>query len=173
MKRVNVNFILAMAVVVVLFMTSLSVWNTVRKADKELEQIENSIEEKHQEGEIGDVEGHGMILESFAYLIGGMGVILIKTILMIMVGYALLLFVVALTARLVYKDFGGRLLAYRMIMGIEYALQAILEVVLIISITRLPTISNVLVAVLLGAEIIYSARNTYTPRICMTENDKN
>ena len=96
-----------------------------------------------------------------------MGVILIKAILIIMVVYALLLFVIALAARLVYKDSGGRLLAYRIIMGIEYALQGIMEVLLIISITRLPTIGNVLGAVILGAEIIYGAINTYTPRIYM------
>ena len=52
-------------------------------------------------------------------------------------------------------------------MGIEYALQGIMEVLLIISITRLPTIGNVLGAVILGAEIIYGAINTYTPRIYM------
>lgn len=167
MKKVNINFILAIIIVVVLLVLSFSLWRAVQKADKELERIESSIDEKRQENEIDDVEGHGMILESFAYLIGGMGVILIKAILIIMVVYALLLFVIALAARLVYKDSGGRLLAYRIIMGIEYALQGIMEVLLIISITQLPTIGNVLGAVILGAEIIYGAINTYTPRIYM------
>ena len=162
MKKANINFILAMVVVVAMLLISFTVWRAVSKADKELEQIENSINEKRQGDEIGDVEGYGIIMESFGYLIGGLGVIALKLALIFLTGYAALLFLVALIARLVYKNSGGRLLAYRIIMGIEYALQSIIEVLFIISVVQGPNISNVLISLLLGANIIYSARNTYT-----------
>ncbi|MBQ3512326.1 MAG: hypothetical protein IJA32_00805 [Lachnospiraceae bacterium] len=167
MKKANINFILAMVVVVAVLLISFTVWRAVSKADKELEQIESSINEKRQGDEIGDVEGYGIIMESFGYLIGGLGVIALKLALIFLTGYAALLFLVALIARLVYKNSGGRLLAYRIMMGIEYALQALMEVILILSVIELPTVSNVLATILLGADIIFSARNTYTARICM------
>jgi len=81
-------------------------------------------------------------------------------------GYAGLLLVFAVLARLVFAKEGGRLLAYRILMSVEYVLQAGILVFLIGLLLDGFDIVFLILTLMIAAGLIYSGINTYTKRIC-------
>ena len=94
-------------------------------------------------------------------------VILCWTVAITLAVIAALLFIPLLTARLVYRNTGGRLLAYRIIMGVEYFFLSLFALLLLVM-----TVGNVLSAIILIpfslimiAIIAVNMVNTYSDRI--------
>lgn len=95
---------------------STSTTKTDIKAD-----IEETYENAGDEG-LGDVEGYGVIINGLAYGFLAMGEIIVAAIAILCGFGAFIIFFPALLARLLYKDSDGRILAYRIIMGIDYGI---------------------------------------------------
>ena len=80
-------------------------------------------------------------------------------------GYAFLLFLIALIARLVYAGKGGRLVAYRILMTVEYLLQFLLIVCMVFSLIEVFMIKIFILTLLILAGLVFSAMNTYSKKI--------
>lgn len=118
------------------------------------------------DGGVSDVEGYGAIL----YFLSGSGAAL-ASVLVLAVGamallYSITIFVLASIAKYIYKTPDGRLTAYRVLMGIVYALLAFLAYILI-SIYPVEHFSAVCIPCLMIVTVILimGIRNTYTDRI--------
>lgn len=158
MKKVTINFIMSIAVVVLIFaIIVLSGVVSGSRSDRNNSSRYEVSTESEQE-EIGDVEGYGKIVYGIGAVFSNVFTFFYKIML---VGYALLLLVFAAIARAVFSTQGKGLKAYRILMGIEYVLQGKLVLFCINSMS----IVLVVFAVLVTVEIVYSARITYTERI--------
>lgn len=165
-KPVNVNFILILAVVILLAGLALASGIFAAGVGNEASAIGSQIEDMRA-GEIDDVTGSGILLlgavSSPVILVSAFGWILAVVLFMM----ALFLFIPLVTARLLYRDTGGRLLAYRIIMGITYVLLLPLPLLLFSLVGQsVPvTVSAVLGALLVLAVIVVNVINTYSDRI--------
>lgn len=128
MKKVTINFIMSMAVVVLMFVLIV----------------------------VSEVVS-GKTSNSFGDLIG----IVIYVLEILIGGYALLLLILAIVARAVFSKQGKGLLAYRILMGIEYILQGGIVLFCI----NVMSVSWNILAALVAAGIVYGGINTYTERI--------
>lgn len=180
MKKVTINFILSMVFVVGLAITIAGYLNKQSVINDYTEQVATDIDElKNGQDEIDDVTGYALILKNIGKGLGVFGSF-IMTLFAAAIGlYAIILLIFALIARAVYKPQGGRLIAYRILMTIEYILQSFIPITLgstVVELFNLPgigikqifsfsNISLLLVTLVSAACIIYSAVNTYTSRI--------
>lgn len=128
MKKVTINFIMSMAVVVL--MIAIIVFLGVAS---------------------------GKISNSFGALIG----IVFDVLEILIGGYVLTLLILAIVARAVFSKQGKGLLAYRILMGIEYILQGGIVLFCI----NVMSVSWIILAALVAAGIVYGGINTYTERI--------
>lgn len=169
-RPVNFNFLAIMILVILLFLAGLVMWSAVLDADAELLGMKGEINEIQSRDEIGDVEGYGLLGYMIAYGVGSFVVMAVKILFVwIPLFMGLILLVLAVLSRAVYADNGGRLLMYRIIMGIGYILLAAMAGLLA---GLLSMWSGILAFVLVGsllayvtAIIILGIRNTYTDRI--------
>lgn len=119
-----------------------------------------------QEGVIDDVTGWALLIEYIGVGVGWVLVFMMIVFSVILFIYAMLLFLLAWCARRCFSKGMRKIKQYRILMGIEYALQSIIEAILIVYVLIgeahwgfwIPTIA-------LLAAIVYSAVNTYTNRI--------
>lgn len=113
------------------------------------------------------MSGWGTLFTGFAGLTGALLMIVCWTVAITMSVMAVLIFIPLLAARLVYRNTGGRLLAYRILMGIDYFLLTLLTLLfcsvwledILGAIFFLPFIL-VLIAI-----IVVNMVNTYSDRI--------
>lgn len=167
MKKVNINFLLAMIITIVIAVVAgTCVVGAIIVGDAVKENVQEMEKERLTDDEIDDVEGYGYIINYFGAGASGLFTIGLWIIAVIAILYALLLFVFSLVARLVFADSKGRLLAYRILMGIEYGLQSILAFGALtrMSFSRVGVIFGGIASVLILA-IVYSATNTYSEKI--------
>lgn len=165
-KKVNINLILALVLVAGLLMIPIALGMIVNDMSGELNELGEEMSTAFEDGEIDTVEGHGLILEGAGYGLGAFAGTMLIIIIFMVGGYAGLLFVFAVMARLIFAKEGGRLLAYRILMGVEYVLQAGIVVFLVSMLLEGFDIVFLLMTLMVLAGLIYSARNTYTKRIC-------
>lgn len=165
-KKVNINFLLALVLVAGLLMIPVVLGVAVNDMSGELDALESDISATLEEGEVDDVEGYGVLAEGTAYGLGTFANTMLIIVIIMVGGYAGLLFVFAAMARLIYAKEGKRLLAYRILMSVEYVLQAGIIVFLVNLLLGGFDIVFLLMILMIAAGLIYSARNTYTKRIC-------
>ncbi len=165
-KKVNINLILALVLVAGLLMIPITMGIIVNEVNGGLNILEEDISGAFEDGEIDTVEGHGIIFEGAVYGFGVFSVTMLIVIIFMVGGYAGLLFIFAVLARIVFAKTGGRLLAYRILMGIEYVLQAGIVVFLISILLDGFDIVFLILTLMVTAGLIYSGINTYTKRIC-------
>lgn len=120
-KRANFNFLSILLISVVLLILAAVLCFLTFSATDELTGTREKIEGILQQDEIGDVEGYALLASGGAYAIGAFatGFMIVMCVLIVIAAVAL--FLPNLIARLVYAPAGGRLIAYRIIMGFEYA----------------------------------------------------
>lgn len=165
-KPVNVNFITILAVVLLLVglgavsgCAAMSISDGVSAAGSKFQEL------LVQGGDT--VSGWGTLFTGFAGLTGALLMIVCWTVAITMSVMAVLIFIPLLAARLVYRNTGGRLLAYRILMGIDYFLLTLLTLLfcsvwledILGAIFFLPFIL-VLIAI-----IVVNMVNTYSDRI--------
>lgn len=165
-KPVNVNFISVLSIIILLAGLAVIFGIFAAGAGNESAAVGSAIDEMRA-GEVGDVEGWGMLLMGAVGLTGVMVSAFCWFFAIIFFLMALFLFIPLLTARLLYSNAGGRLLAYRIIMGITYLLMLPLLMLLFsfigmsVSITVFAILGVLLLLVVLGLNVI----NTYSNRI--------
>ncbi len=178
MKKVTINFILSMVFVValtILTVLSASAYSDMHAA---LKKTSSDISADHDYyDEIEDVNGYALLVKNLGLFFGTFGIVILLAVAIALGLYAFLLFLFALIARLVYRPEGGRLIAYRILMTIEYLFQGGIAYVLggttidIISEGHLTQndITSCIVMIILTLTtiglILYSAVNTYSSRI--------
>ena len=180
MKRVTINFILSMIFVVGLAIAIAGYLNNQRVINDAIEQVTADINDLEDDvAEIDDVTGYALIGMNIVRGLGAFGSFILALFAVAIGLYAVILLIFALIARAVYKPQGGRLIAYRILMTIEYILQSFIPITLgsaVVGLLRLPgigikhifsfsNISLILITIVSAACIIYSAVNTYTSRI--------
>lgn len=166
MKKIaNINFILAVILIIGLLLPAFTLGKYSNYLDSGLEYLQNDMDERMDDGSIDDVEGWGLILEGIGLGLGTVANVVLIAVIVIIVVYALLLFLFALIARLVYAPQGGRLVAYRILMSIEYILQLLLIAFFIFILTSAFMVKILIYTILASAGLIYSAYNTYSKRI--------
>ncbi|MBQ8821347.1 MAG: hypothetical protein IJZ82_01775 [Lachnospiraceae bacterium] len=135
-KKVNNNFTLVILLVAAMLLIPLIFGLALIDLDSDMDSLKNEISTTLEDGEVDDVEGYGVIAESVGYGFGAFASVIIFVIILMVGGYALLLFVIALIARLIFKAEGKRLTAYRILMGVEYVLQLGIVYLLVDSLCR-------------------------------------
>ena len=165
-RKVNINFILALVLVAGLLMIPIVLGVAVNDLSSDIDAPGDGISTALEDGEADEVEGYGMLLEGAGYGLGTFANAMLMVVIIMVGGYAGLLFVFAAMARLIFAKEGGRLRAYRILMGVEYVLQAGIIVFLGNLLLSGFDIVFLLMILMIGAGLIYSAVNTYTKRIC-------
>lgn len=165
-KAVNKNFILCMLVVTALVLLCVLFGVATTDIGGEMESVKSDISGILEGEEVNDVEGYGVIAESIGLGFGVFASAILFAMIFLVGAYAFVLFIVALIARLVFKSQGKRLVIYRVLMGIEYVLQA--GLILLLGDMLVNSGSGIVLVIIvpLLAEIVYGVRNTYTDRIC-------
>ncbi len=165
-KTANKNFIMAILLVAAMTLVCILLGVVLIDLDGDLDSAKNSISTTVGDGAVEDVEGYGVIAESIAYGFGAFAGAILLVIIFLVGGYAFVLFLIALIARLIYAKEGKKLLAYRILMGVEYLLQTGLFLFFIDSLMREFNVIILIMMLLVLAEIVYGVINTYTGRIC-------
>lgn len=164
-KKVNINLILALVLVAGLLMIPIAMGVIVNDLNDSMDVLEEDMSGVYGDGEIDTVEGHGLIMEGAAYGFGVFSSAMLMIVIFMVGGYAGLLFVFAVMARIIYAGEGGRLLAYRILMGVEYVLQAGIVVFLVNMMLEDFDFVFLILTIMIAAGLIYSGINTYTKRI--------
>lgn len=166
-RPVNINFITILMVVIVLAgLSAVSVGVAMNLTDG-LSAVGNEFNELRAGGDDNAVAGWGILITGFAGLTGAILVVLCWIVAITLAVIAVLLFIPLLIARLVYKNTGGRLLAYRIIMGVEYFFLSLFAL-LVFGLMAVNVLSAVILLPLLNIIIAIIATNmvnTYTDRI--------
>ncbi len=166
MKNVKVNFALAMVVIIVVALTAgLCAAGAAKLGKLTNTTVETLDEERISDDEIDDVEGYGYILRYLGVGVSWLAELILWIVAVVAGIYAVLLFILAMTARLTFSPGRKRLLIYRILMGFEYGLQGILAVTMIDILVDDFSIVLFGIAAALILEMIFSARNTYSDRI--------
>lgn len=121
-KRVNFNFISILLISAALLIVAVALCFMTLSSTSELTGTRETIKEIQQQDEIGDVEGYALLASGGAYAMGALATGFMIVMCVLIAIAAVVLFLPNLIARLVYAPSGGRLIAYRIIMGFEYAL---------------------------------------------------
>lgn len=169
-KAVNVNFILMMIVVILLALFAFIIWQFVRVSEAELIELKSSMEDTITQGEIGDVEGYGLIVSGIGYGLGSIGIMIVEVFFVIIplliAGYTLLMTVIG---RIVYAPTKGRLLAYRILMGFDYVGLAALVCIILSFLSTCDSISSFIKILVLALFLLFilcfNIYNTYSKRI--------
>ncbi len=138
---------------------SLSSASTV-KADIKTE-IDETFENAGEDG-IDDVEGYSLIFYGLGYGIATIGEVFGAAIILLCGLGAFIIFFPALLARLLYKNSDGRILAYRIIMGIDYV---IITAIALMMLGGSALLTDWLIPLGILAIVVCGIINTYSNRI--------
>ncbi|MBD5536016.1 MAG: hypothetical protein HDQ99_10230 [Lachnospiraceae bacterium] len=162
-RPVNINFITILAVVIFLAVCAVASGCAAFNISEGVNTVGNQFNDLRASTD----DGWGIVITGFTGLTGVMLVIVCWTAAITLAVIAALLFIPLLTARLVYRSTGGRLLAYRIIMGVEYFFLSLFALLLLVM-----AVGNVLSAIILLpfslimiAIITVNMVNTYSDRI--------
>lgn len=164
MKKVNINLILSLIIILALFIVTIFCFFLSDKLDSELlETTGNSIETTLQQDEIDDVEGYGLIVQGLGYGFAFLGYVVLLILAVVSGGYGLVMLLFAVIARIIYSK--ERLLTYRILMGIVFALQIGLELVILTTLISQFTIFWLITELVFVGITVYCAINTYSSRL--------
>lgn len=165
-KKANIIFILAVVLAVAIAIVAIGLGLAFTELGSGMDTLRNDMSATLEGGEVDDVEGYGLIVEGAGYGLGAFAGIVLLFAAIFVGGYAFLLFLFALIARLVYAKEGKRLLAYRILMGFEYVLQAGIFLFFCILLSEGFNPGLLVIMLLVLAELVYGVLNTFTKRIC-------
>lgn len=121
-RAVNVNFILMIIVIILLTFFAYFCWQLTEVGDAELAKLKTSIDETMDGDVIEDVEGYGLIFSGIGYGLGSLANAFAKIFLVIVpMLFVVYLGIFTVIGRIVYAPTKKRLLAYRILMGFDYA----------------------------------------------------
>ncbi len=172
-KPVNINFITVLIVVLLLIGLGVVSGCAAMSLSYDVSALGGKLPELWGQGD-NPAAGWGVLLTGFAGLTVALVTLICWAVAITASVMAALIFIPILAARLVYRNTGGRLLAYRILMGIDYFLLTLLTLMLssvwlediLGSIVFLPFI------LILAAIIAVNIINTYTDRIKRDGRDK-
>ncbi len=164
-KRANINFILIIILTVAMLLVPAILGIALIDLDSDMESLKSEISVALEDDEMDDVEGYGVIAEGVGYGLGAFAGALVFAVALLVGGYAILLFVVALIARLVFAKEGKRLVVYRILMGLEYILQLGILIFFVDMLSGGFQLGALLLMLLVLAELVYGCVNTFTKRI--------
>lgn len=169
MKRVTQNLLICIGLPLGLVVFTIILAVVINSFGSEIKEIKEDIESVYEDGEVDTIEGHGAIFSGGIMVLGVFAEIALIVVAFFVGGYAVLLIILAVIARVIFAPKGGRLLAYRILMGIEYVLQAFLVwlcVAFALDETLLFMFFYLRIGIGVAAALIYSVINTYSKRIC-------
>lgn len=165
-KRANINFILVIILTAVMMLVPIILGAAYVELNNEMDSLKSEMSATLEDGEVGDVEGYGVIAQGIGYGLGSFAGALVLVMIVLVGGYAFVLFLIALIARLVFAKEGKRLLAYRILMGVEYALQAGIIIFFVDILSGEFNVGPLVIMLVVLAEIVYGCVNTFSKRIC-------
>lgn len=177
-KVVDFNFLTVMILVMILAFVAISEGIQLSKVNEKLDQQGRELNEYIEDGEVDDVEGWGYIYGGVGHLLGGLAVGIGWIVLVFFpAAAALIIFVPAFIARLVYKGRGIRLLIYRITMFLVYVVMSAFALLLggFIFGEKLGglEIAMGIISVYTAVVTVLGVRNTYTSRITCEDGDAN
>lgn len=159
-NAVNRNFILVIILALGLLLVPLVVGISVKGIEKDAQEIEEKLE-------IVVAEGEGYELtDSYSKEVTAYAKMIFWVILIVVGGCAALLFLTAFAAWLVYRNNPQKVKSYRVIMTINYLLQAIVIYVMVDMLFDEFSVGVLLLTLLVATGLVYSALYTYSNRIC-------
>lgn len=166
MKAVNCNLLLIGIPALLILLAGIGLYGM---GNALLDAIQETAPETPQ-GQVGDVEGYAYLLELLGSGFQGLASLLVLMMAVLLAGYGGVILLLTLVARAVYRQTPGRILAYRVIMGIDLFILALPAPSLLRSwidgMTRgEPSGWPLLGLILLVVVVAFGCRNTYTDRI--------
>lgn len=159
-NAVNRNFILVIILALGLLLVPLVVGISVKGIEKDAQEIEEKLE-------IVVAEGEGYELtDSYSKEVTAYAKMIFWVILIVVGGCSALLFLTAFAAWLVYRNNPQKVKSYRVIMTINYLLQAVVIYVMADMLLDEFSVGVLLLTLLVAAGLVYSALYTYSKRIC-------
>ena len=121
-QTANYNFISILIISIVLILFSGMITLKLSSTTSKLNKLQSGVQMIYEENIAAeDVEGYGVKIGKIASTIGKLGSTLVKILLIwIPIIISILILAPAILARSIYSNSGGRLLAYRIIMGLDY-----------------------------------------------------
>lgn len=167
-RPVNLNLILIAAVAAALLLFAAYSHHLLGGVQGQLSDMRQELGELYSNAPLEDVAGYALLFGGAAYGIGRLSALVFElTCVVLPAVAAVLMLIPAVMARVVYAPFGGRLLAYRILMGFSLVFLCLLGVMLLLAgLERLHLATLLGAAVLLGiaAVCIYG---TYTGRVLL------
>ncbi len=162
-KAVNRNFVLVIILALALLLVPLAVGISVKGIEEDAQAIEEKMEIVFAEdaGEDGFQMPENFSQEMTAY-----AKMIFLVILIVVGGYSAVLLLTAYAAWLVYRNNPQKVKAYRVLMTINYLLQAGVIYVMVDMLREEFSIVILFLTILVAAALIYSAIYTYSKRIC-------
>jgi len=164
-KRMNLNLLLATLLAVGLMIIPIVIgvisWNIEQEMQDVREEMQMILTEDYGD-HVGSDE---YTMESTDYSSGSYIMMFVYVLFFIIGGYALLVFLFALIAWMILRQNSKRLMMYRLLMGVEYLLQAGVLYVMIDMLIDKFDIITLFLTILVLAGLLYSAINTYSKRM--------
>lgn len=164
-KPITFNFVSVVIVAVLIILAGVFATASLSSADAVQTDMKSQITEIHEnagEEGIGDVYGYGLIFLNLGYGVAALGeVFAVATMIICGLGAFIIVFP-ALLARLLYKNSDGRILAYRIIMGIDYVVIAAIAFMLL---GGSAVLINWIIPLAMLAIVVCGMINTYSNRI--------
>ena len=159
-NAVNRNFILVIILALGLLLVPLVVGISVKGIEKDAQEIEEKLEIVVAEGESYE------LTDSYSKEVTAYAKMIFWVILIVVGGCAALLFLTAFAAWLVYRNNPQKIKAYRVIMSVNYLLQAVVIYGMVDMLLDEFSIGVLFLTLLVVAGLFYSALYTYSKRIC-------
>lgn len=167
MKNVTINFVLTIIVILIIASFPLQCMKEAKFLEKKLGFVIQKIEERSvNDTEISTAENVIYKVSKGVGVVSSVVEVFLKILGLVTGIYTIIMFVITLIARLVFSTSKGRLLAYRIFMSLEYVLQGVVIFILgALFVNGVLQATGIISFIFLGAQLIFSARNTYSKRI--------
>lgn len=123
MHTVKRNFIITIIIASIVILCGIAMYVTSEIAWKELgEGIQQSTSSPEH---IGDVEGYGILIDTFQDVTNGLSIFFTQVFAIMMVVYGIIVLVMGIVAKAIFKNNKDRITAYRIVTGINIALMVV------------------------------------------------
>lgn len=162
----NMNFLIFTAMALILIFFALYWNNTLNRLDSGMEETAGWIDKAMEDG-VDDVEGYGIIFASAGYALGATGIVLMMVLMVFFpLIFAVPILIHAILLRLIYKsDSKGRILCYRIFMGIGCALIVFAFAFFVQILAAIKLLTAILFSVVIIGGVIVCIVNTFSKRI--------
>lgn len=169
-KILNFNFITVVILAAMIALIAAFAWINLSNVSTGVNNDISEMYDTNEDGEIDDVEGWAFLFGGSVLGLANLSIGFAKLVIVLVSGaFVVFIIVPAIIARLIYRSEKGKILTYRIFMGISYVWMGILASLLgNVILSGGMTVITVVLAVLLLyiiAVLILGIRNTYTKRI--------